>query len=233
MSEEGAAQEPGGEVVVYESTDRVVRVGTHTGANQLPSRLAQHFLKPNKDRSIFRKNIGRALLNRAHDPFLEQWEIDLTPSGAKQRYWDVIDFARLKVVEADVSFDESGEPKTGPRSVPIPPELVEMLRRWVEDRGIGRDERLFRTRNGNRPAASNWSRAWQRALRQVGHEPLRVYDCRHAAATTWLQAGVPLGEVARRLGHSVETLVSTYVGALAGDEALANEKIETALHRSA
>jgi len=119
------------------------------------------------------------------------------------------------------------------KGVAIPPELVEMLRRWVEDRGIGRDERLFRTRNGNRPAASNWSRAWQRALRQVGHEPLRVYDCRHAAATTWLQAGVPLGEVARRLGHSVETLVSTYVGALAGDEALANEKIETALRRSA
>ena len=38
---------------------------------------------------------------------------------------------------------------------------------------------------------------------------LRVYDCRHAAATTWLQAGIPLGGTARRLGHSVETLVST------------------------
>jgi hypothetical protein len=46
--------------------------------------------------------------------------------------------------------------------------------------------------------------------------PMRIYDCRHAAATTWLRAGVPLGEVARRLGHSVETLVSTYVGALDG-----------------
>lgn len=33
-----------------------------------------------------------------------------------------------------------------------------------------------------------------------------------------------LGEVARRLGHSVETLVSTYVGALVGDEPLANSK---------
>jgi len=58
---------------------------------------------------------------------------------------------------------------------------------------------------------------------------LRVYDCRHAAATTWLQAGAPLGEVARRLGHSVETLVSTYVGALVGDESVANSKIESAL----
>jgi integrase len=58
---------------------------------------------------------------------------------------------------------------------------------------------------------------------------MRIYDCRHAAATTWLRAGVPLGEVAKRMGHSVETLVSTYVGALAGDEALANERIEAAL----
>jgi hypothetical protein len=32
-----------------------------------------------------------------------------------------------------------------------------------------------------------------------------------------------------RLGHSVETLVSTYVGVLEGDEAIANERIEAAL----
>lgn len=58
---------------------------------------------------------------------------------------------------------------------------------------------------------------------------MRVYDCRHATATTWLRAGVPLGEVAKRMGHSVETLVSTYVGALDGDEKLANERIQAVL----
>ena len=88
---------------------------------------------------------------------------------------------------------------------------------------------IFRTRNGTRPTASNWGRAWHRALRSIGHSTLRVYDCRHAAATTWLSAGVPLGEVARRLGHSVETLVSTYVGALDGDERIANDRIDAAL----
>ena len=84
-------------------TNRIVRVGTHTGVNQLPSRLEQHFLKEIKDRSIFRKNIGRAILNRDHDPFLEQWELDLTTSEAKQRYLPVLDFARLKQVERQVS----------------------------------------------------------------------------------------------------------------------------------
>jgi len=53
--------------------DRIVRVGTHTGENQLRSRLKQHFLNETKDRSIFRKNIGRAMLQKAEDPFLEQW----------------------------------------------------------------------------------------------------------------------------------------------------------------
>ena len=59
---------------VAHGAKRIVRVGTHTGANQLRSRLRQHFLVENKDRSIFRKNIGRALLHRDHDPFLETWD---------------------------------------------------------------------------------------------------------------------------------------------------------------
>lgn len=135
-------------------------------------------------------------------------------------------WGRIDVSQADISFDEPGEPKTGPRSVPIPPPLVSTLRSWIDEHGFAPGDLLFRTRSGKRPTASNWGRAWQRALRQIGQPSLRVYDCRHAAATTWLTAGVPLGEVARRLGHSVETLVSTYVGALAGDEQLANDRIE-------
>jgi integrase len=123
-------------------------------------------------------------------------------------------WGRIDVTEADPSIDEPGEPKTGKRSVPIPPQLVEILKNWLDTRDFAAGELIFRTRTGRRPTASNWSRLWRRALRTIDHKPLRVYDCRHAAATTWLRAGVPLGEVARRLGHSVETLVSTYIGAM-------------------
>lgn len=138
-------------------------------------------------------------------------------------------WGEIAVVEADVDWDEPGEPKTGERVVPIPPVLVSMLRTWVSDLKLQGDDRLFRTRNGNRPTPSNWSRALKRACTTVGRPSMRVYDCRHAAATTWLQAGVPLRVVASRLGHSVETLVSTYVGALEGDDVVANERIEVAL----
>jgi hypothetical protein len=79
--------------------NRIVRVGTHTGNNQLRSRLQQHFVRENKDRSIFRKNIGRALLNRDKEPFLDQWELDLTTSEAKRKYGPVLDRDRQSAVE--------------------------------------------------------------------------------------------------------------------------------------
>ncbi|MGQ0618259.1 MAG: tyrosine-type recombinase/integrase [Acidimicrobiia bacterium] len=99
-------------------------------------------------------------------------------------------WGRIDVREADISYDVSGEPKTGERSVPIPPVLVAMLRRWLETHEFASDELIFRSRTGRRPAPSNWARTWQRALSRIGHPSLRVYDCRHAAATTWLGAGV-------------------------------------------
>jgi hypothetical protein len=83
--------------------NRIVRIGTHTGRNQLRSRLRQHFLTENKDRSIFRKNIGRCILNKRHDPFLEKWDWDLTPKLSKARYSSLIDFEKLKTVEQEVS----------------------------------------------------------------------------------------------------------------------------------
>ena len=141
----------------------------------------------------------------------------------------VTGWGRIHVSEADVAFDPPGEPKTGPRSVPIPAQLVHVLSEWIDENGFARSDLIFRTRTGKRPTGSNWARAIRRAAGETGLPPMRIYDCRHAAATTWLRAGVPLGEVAKRLGHSVETLVSTYVGALSGDEEMGNERIERAL----
>ena len=83
--------------------DRIVRIGTHTGDNQLCSRLKQHFFSENKDRSIFRKNIGRALLNKRNDPFLENWELDLTTRKTKDRHFSLIDLDYQKQVESEIS----------------------------------------------------------------------------------------------------------------------------------
>lgn len=79
--------------------NRIVQIGAHTGKNQLPSRLMEHFTHENKDRSIFRKNIGRAILNRERDPFLVAWELDLTPQAASENYQYLIDFKKKKQIE--------------------------------------------------------------------------------------------------------------------------------------
>ncbi len=66
-------------------------------------RLTQHFVNESKDRSIFRKNIGRCLLNRDNDPFLASWELDLTSRKARDAHAGTIDFAKQKAIERRVS----------------------------------------------------------------------------------------------------------------------------------
>ena len=71
-----------------------MRIGTHR-ENNFRNRISEHFLlneskmnfnnetpKPS-DRSIFRKNIGRALLNKQSADYLKVWNIDYTTSANK------------------------------------------------------------------------------------------------------------------------------------------------------
>ena len=88
---------------IAHSVDRIVRIGTHTGQNQLYSRLNQHFLVENKDRSIFRKNIGRAILNKNNDDFIKYWELDLTTRHSKEKYLGKIDNKKQNEIEKDVT----------------------------------------------------------------------------------------------------------------------------------
>ncbi len=83
--------------------DRIVRVGTHTGNNQLRSRLKQHFINENKDRSIFRKNIGRCLLNKRKDHYLKIWDLDLTSKTNKNKYQDIINKEYQNKIEKEVT----------------------------------------------------------------------------------------------------------------------------------
>lgn len=83
--------------------ERIVRIGTHNGQDNLALRISEHLYTPNKDRSIFRKHVGRCLLARAGDPFLAQWEIDLKTKASRALNEGQIDRARLQQVEADVT----------------------------------------------------------------------------------------------------------------------------------
>lgn len=82
--------------------DRIVRIGTHTGDNQFLSRLNQHAMAQ-KNRSIFRKNIGRCFLNEEKNPYLNIWEIDTTSRENKEKHLHKVDSSFEKKIEEKIS----------------------------------------------------------------------------------------------------------------------------------
>ncbi|MDP1813632.1 MAG: hypothetical protein Q8K92_04215 [Leadbetterella sp.] len=83
--------------------DRIVRVGTDTGENNLKKRLIEHFITENKNRSIFRKNIGRALLNKENNPYLKYWELDTTSKADKEKNLKLLDLQFEAKMEKEIS----------------------------------------------------------------------------------------------------------------------------------
>jgi hypothetical protein len=57
----------------------------------------------------------------------------------------------------------------------------------------------------------------------------RPYDLRHAAVSTWLNAGVPAAQVAEWAGHSVDVLLRVYAKCIAGQQDAAKQRIEDAM----
>lgn len=122
------------------------------------------------------------------------------------------------------------------RPVPIPPLLVRMLREHIEEFGTAEDGRLFANERGSVLGTSSYWRVWQEA-RSIALPPDRAtsplaqrpYDLRHACITNWLNAGLPVAEVARRAGNSPEVILRRYAGCIDGHEELNNRKIEQAM----
>jgi integrase len=89
------------------------------------------------------------------------------------------------------------------RKVPIPPELVQLLRTHLATHGTGPDGRLFRSENRTPIQPSTWWQVWQK-VRAASLTPdqlasplmKRPYDLRHSRITWRLNSGVPATEVA-------------------------------------
>lgn len=122
------------------------------------------------------------------------------------------------------------------RPVPIPPVLVAILRAHLEVFGTAKEGRVFGNERGGVVGSSTYWRVWEEAREyalppQHVDSPLagRPYDLRHACITRWLNAGVPIAEVARRVGNSPEVIHRRYLGCIDGHEEVANSKISAAL----
>jgi integrase len=122
------------------------------------------------------------------------------------------------------------------RRVPIPPELVAILRAHIDTFGTAPDGRVFSSDRGQPVASTAISDVWAEA-RTLALTPAQVasplagrpYDLRHGAVSLWLAAGVPAPRVAERAGHSVEVLLRVYAKCLDDGEHIANTRIDAAL----
>ncbi|MFF7802082.1 tyrosine-type recombinase/integrase [Streptomyces olivaceus] len=141
--------------------------------------------------------------------------------------------------DTSTSHDRRGlkhRPRKAVRVVPIPPDLVALLRWHVTAYGAAPDGRLFRTSRGGLIQDTGYGEVWaearRRALTAVQYaSPLakRPYDLRHAAVSTWLSSGVEPQVVAQRAGHSVAVLFRVYAKCLDNAASTANARIEEAL----
>jgi integrase len=150
--------------------------------------------------------------------------------------------SRLRWTDTGSAHSERGlkhRPAQATRRVPIPPELVRILRAHLGAFSVADDGRVFSSERGQVVASTAISDVWAEA-RTLGLTPEQVasplaarpYDLRHAAVSLWLNAGVPAPEVAERAGHSVEVLLRVYAKCLDEGQDPANARIEAALQAS-
>ncbi|GII26502.1 tyrosine-type recombinase/integrase [Planosporangium mesophilum] len=122
------------------------------------------------------------------------------------------------------------------RPVPAHPELVELLRYHLDHFGTAPDGRLFVGPRGGTIGDSTYAEVWRKA-RELALTPAEVrsplagvpYDLRHAAVSTWLNAGVPATQVAEWAGHSVAVLLRVYAKCIVGQDEAARRRIEDAM----
>ncbi|WP_051451357.1 tyrosine-type recombinase/integrase [Actinospica robiniae] len=159
--------------------------------------------------------------------------------------WGMLYLSR-SIPMTGAEWTDSGEPhesrslkhraKEEVRPVPACPELVSWIRRHAKSYGTAPDGRLLRGTRGERLSEDSCGRVWRAArsatldARQAA-SPLakRPYDLRHAAVSTWLNAGVQPTLVAEWAGHSVQVLLRVYAKCIEGQDAQSRKLIEHAL----
>ena len=127
------------------SMSRIVHVGTHRNCN-FQSRIRDHYTPDTKmsfdaqkpaphDRSIFRKNIGRAILNRNNSDYLRVWNIDFTTTENRKRYSHLRDIGFEKNMEREIT--RLLQENFSFRYIPVEDEAERMGKTGLESRLIG------------------------------------------------------------------------------------------------
>jgi integrase len=121
------------------------------------------------------------------------------------------------------------------RTVPVHPDLAVMLIAHRDSYPPGPGGRVFTGPRGGIFTDRSYLRVFHAARAQAFSAAeaasllaRRPYDLRHAAVSTWLNAGVPAAQVAEWAGHSVGVLLRVYAKCVTGQQEDAKRRIEAA-----
>ncbi|WP_381556073.1 tyrosine-type recombinase/integrase [Streptomyces eurythermus] len=128
--------------------------------------------------------------------------------------------ARLRVHDVTLPEEGFGEVRVRAgegRSVPLTPDLVGVLRGWIDQAGLKPGDLLFPGERGGPLPSSVYRKAWKQACEAVlsGEEREagvgeRVAILRESCLDLWLKAGVPVWVVAEWAGLSASWLAQRY-----------------------
>jgi len=161
--------------------------------------------------------------------------------------WSNVDLtAKLLKVRESLEQTKAGlrfkppKSRAGVRDVALPDIIIEVLReqrkRLLERRlllGQGKlsdNDLVFPAWDGSPQGPEAFSAAWARFAQEHGLE-VTFHELRHTHASQLIDAGVPLPEIAHRLGHSSPAItLSTYAHMFTKDDSKAAKAINDALN---
>lgn len=141
---------------------------------------------------------------------------------------DVTDFDReARTLSITRTFDlvhgmRPAKSENSIRTVRLPADAIPAV---VLAAGGRRSGVLFASKTGHRRSHSRVRDQWRLFLSRLGIAYRSPHQLRHSVATHWIAAGVGVGDVARDLGDTVETVVKTYVHETGADTAAVMERV--------
>lgn len=108
------------------------------------------------------------------------------------------------------------------RLIPVPATVYEPLKQIITQNLLNGNDLLFRGLSEH-----TLRRAHKAAAKAIGRPDLRLKDLRHIAAMHWLDNGVPLIQVQKRLGHATLAQTAVYLDYVAPSREVA-EQVERA-----
>jgi hypothetical protein len=114
--------------------------------------------------------------------------------------------------------------KTGQRNVPVPSQVMALLRRIHDHTGNRKEGLVVHSRTGRKLSGLNLT--WKNIREAVGIPDVRLHDLRHSFASDALMGGVPLAIVGEMLGHRQPSTTKRYAH-------LANRVVREALEHTA